>query len=257
MDITVNKAETQPILQRCLNNHPLLWTNLSDENNIEESYVCRGCKNIFSCRSKKWLCKECKYYVCPLCLPYQEPVIPGECENHHKMIWKIDAKIKETFICSVCGIILPQKAGAWTCEICKYILCSYCSKSMKCKKDHLMLWIREKPFHLNSEFFYCDLCSTKSAYLDGVWHCNICDYDVCGECSVKVAKIEVNDWLKDKRINNISKTKEFICQICLEDNVSTVLLPCGHVLCSDCSGTITICPFDRIKCTEKKKLIFS
>ncbi len=54
--------------------------------------------------------------------------------------------------------------------------------------------------------------------------------------------------------DEVAKGSSFTCSICCAKDVDTVLVPCGHVMCSDCArssleagraGGGPVCPFDR------------
>ena len=47
--------------------------------------------------------------------------------------------------------------------------------------------------------------------------------------------------------DNLSVDQAEVCKICLENNVDTILDPCGHaVCCSSCIANVSLCPMDRM-----------
>ncbi|KAJ3689238.1 hypothetical protein LUZ61_018402 [Rhynchospora tenuis] len=44
------------------------------------------------------------------------------------------------------------------------------------------------------------------------------------------------------------------CRICLNSEVDTAMVPCGHVLCSQCSSSVRRCPFCRAHVSQKMKI---
>lgn len=48
------------------------------------------------------------------------------------------------------------------------------------------------------------------------------------------------------------------CTVCLTNNCTTVLIPCGHVcMCTSCSNNITQCPLCRCKFKRTQNLFFA
>ena len=58
-----------------------------------------------------------------------------------------------------------------------------------------------------------------------------------------IGDIEDND--ADDNTADVKTNKTSECNICMENPKNTVLIPCGHVLCSGCSTNISTCPFCR------------
>ncbi|GJV35574.1 sacsin isoform X1, partial [Tanacetum coccineum] len=46
----------------------------------------------------------------------------------------------------------------------------------------------------------------------------------------------------------------FLCRICLSNIIDFTLVPCGHVLCHQCSFALSLCPFCRVQLSETIKM---
>lgn len=44
------------------------------------------------------------------------------------------------------------------------------------------------------------------------------------------------------------------CRVCLTNEVDTIVVPCGHVLCQRCSSAVTRCPFCRHQVTKSQRI---
>ena len=56
-----------------------------------------------------------------------------------------------------------------------------------------------------------------------------------------------------QRLDNIHQA--FLCKICMDAKIDTVLIPCGHwVCCSDCGSNIDKCPLCRNNITLQQKV---
>lgn len=65
---------------------------------------------------------------------------------------------------------------------------------------------------------------------------------------------EENESLKEQLKQQSEKIEEQTkCKICLSNDMSITLLPCGHVICCECSAKITECSFCRTDIQKKHK----
>lgn len=83
--------------------------------------------------------------------------------------------------------------------------------------------------------------------------------------------LEYNKIIKQKeledRFKNISidienqqkeiKKKLNYCQICFDNDIDTVLVPCGHSYCNECIKNSNACFFCRANISKKQHIIFS
>lgn len=75
-----------------------------------------------------------------------------------------------------------------------------------------------------------------------------CDETDIPACTNK----QCNDELQ-QRLQNIHQT--FLCKICMDAKIDTVLIPCGHwVCCSTCSRNIEKCPLCRSNITMRQRV---
>ena len=69
--------------------------------------------------------------------------------------------------------------------------------------------------------------------------------------------IEKMETIINKRKKEYQKTKDTMeCNICMERKINCVLVPCGHIYCSDCVVSSNICPHCRTPYTDIQKLFF-
>ena len=59
---------------------------------------------------------------------------------------------------------------------------------------------------------------------------------------------------KIKKYGNIIHSLE--CSICMDNISDNILLPCGHLFCSNCLNQFTQCPTCRVHILSKSKLYF-
>ena len=259
---------------KCPKEHELLWS--SDTGNTAQrggKFYCNLCQNTFNCANKRWWCKVCNYNVCKLCRPYHQLPVPGECENKHQLNW-VNTPYKSDSSCNSCGLCLPCRSGRWNCSTCKYDLCPLCTKALKCCNGHILTWYNDKPkmTTIIGAQYTCKSCEKTFQFQEGLWHCDFCDYHICGDCSGKNSKIDQKNWLeyrtfKDELIEMQNfdekmkgKTEEdwkLVCKFCLNNLVTCFLLPCGHTLCEKCAVHLKKCPFDRQTIDSKNRLIYS
>ena len=78
-------------------------------------------------------------------------------------------------------------------------------------------------------------------------------YSPCGhvECCMKCAKGNATCGVCDTPVANLLKTyiatddfsDELLCQICMDNELSTVFSPCGHMYCcTECASKLNFCP---------------
>ena len=69
---------------------------------------------------------------------------------------------------------------------------------------------------------------------------------------------KVNDEIERNcivRVETRTKTELFICKICTENKIETVLLPCGHALsCTECTSKLWKCPMCRAQLTAISRI---
>lgn len=73
---------------------------------------------------------------------------------------------------------------------------------------------------------------------------------------------ELEDQYKNISIDIENQQKEIkkklnYCQICFDNDINTVLVPCGHSYCSECIKDSNICFFCRANISKKQHIIFS
>jgi late competence protein required for DNA uptake (superfamily II DNA/RNA helicase) len=66
----------------------------------------------------------------------------------------------------------------------------------------------------------------------------------------------MNTIVKHRKRQYIKTKDKMECTICMENWVNCVLIPCGHVYCSDCVKSSNICPHCRTEFTQVQKLYF-
>jgi len=66
----------------------------------------------------------------------------------------------------------------------------------------------------------------------------------------------MNTIVKHRKRQYIKTKDKMECTICMENRVNCVLIPCGHVYCSDCVQSSNICPHCRTEFTQVQKLYF-
>lgn len=55
--------------------------------------------------------------------------------------------------------------------------------------------------------------------------------------------------------NEADKAKApLLCRVCWSNKIDIVVVPCGHVLCHQCSCDISRCPFCRVRLSKKIKM---
>ena len=63
------------------------------------------------------------------------------------------------------------------------------------------------------------------------------------------AKVEEEEGDQDELAHKRPRSEPFTCQICIDAIVRSVLVPCGHMMCSECTAKTRAskCPFCRRK----------
>jgi len=118
--------------------------------------------------------------------------------------------------------------------------------------------VQEGPYANN--IYICDRCRIRTNCSNGRWHCYSCKFDLCVGCaSTHVLnyynppqpKVEI---VKDP--DTVDVNEKLKCNICMDKTVEYVLIPCGHMLCRECSQKSNKCPFDRNDITQKIKMYY-
>jgi hypothetical protein len=113
----------------------------------------------------------------------------------------------------------------------------------------------------------CDICKVKINCNNGRWHCYPCKFDLCINCASNSVFNYYNAKMKDIKaeeqvIEASSKPvaapdEKFQCKICIDKIVEFMLMPCGHMLCRNCSEITNKCPFDRQNVTQRVRMFFT
>lgn len=72
----------------------------------------------------------------------------------------------------------------------------------------------------------------------------------CAECHGDLKVIVSLLVIQQERADAAQKESEaaksaWTCRVCISNEVDTIVVPCGHVLCHRCSAAVTRCPFCR------------
>ena len=84
----------------------------------------------------------------------------------------------------------------------------------------------------------------------------------CGLClwftriATRVQRAETEEQVRLATAKATSDAEAKLCAICQTHNVDTALVPCGHLLCAQCSRSLPTrtCPFDRSRIENTCKL---
>jgi hypothetical protein len=130
------------------------------------------------------------------------------------------------------------KAGFCYLNIGDMVKCFYCDTGLK---D----WdILDDPFEEHKK--WCDTNSVTCEYLNTVtWD--------------KKINTIIDEKISNATEDEVKSVVETIltCKVCLEKNVSQLLIPCGHTLCSDCVFKVTKCPLCNGDFTQINKMFLS
>ena len=86
------------------------------------------------------------------------------------------------------------------------------------------------------------------------------------ELSKSIEILKYNQLIEFKKLDELNcyithreteLKNRYNCKICFDSHISTVLIPCGHMYCSNCVENITNCYYCRQQIEKKQKLYFS
>ncbi len=276
----------------CQNGHTLGWTPAITPQYANGFYTCNCCGDVLPCGQNRWFCPSCSFDLCPACLPspvrYQYKV----CTHGHPLVWVGANYPVPTYICDLCHGTFPCASFRWCCPTCQFDVCPTCMGTLKCRQGHTLSWNNSVGKMYFGGLYGCDKCRLSRSCPEGRWHCGKCNYDLCVFCAVsspfilsqlqlqlplppqlqpqipvpqpppQPATIASHDSIPPK--GKTEKTSDgkpgeekFLCKVCYVNEVSTMLRPCGHTICSACAGGVALCPFDRKPISEKVKMFFS
>eukprot|EP01022_Parablepharisma_sp_SALTPOND_P024933 TRINITY_DN5629_c0_g1_i2.p1 TRINITY_DN5629_c0_g1~~TRINITY_DN5629_c0_g1_i2.p1 ORF type:complete len:1130 (+),score=51.26 TRINITY_DN5629_c0_g1_i2:173-3562(+) len=128
------------------------------------------------------------------------------CFNDHELQYNTAPKKTANYTCDVCGKKRLSKKGAYSCQECRYNVCTVCrpvegeakeqsvkeekkgnkvspiaSKSFEvCKRNHKLVY-KNNP-EKGTRRYHCDNCGKVFTYMANRWTCESCDYDICSIC---------------------------------------------------------------------------
>ncbi len=211
----------------CGAGHALQWVA---EGGKKAAYACAICgRDGNSCAGGRWGCEECKYWVCPVCRPYERlrielPALSCVCcPKDHLLSWSLEGW-GEKFACSVCGSQREVAKGSWTCA-CDYKVCPQCRPFAQlmairayteCEKTgHPLAW--EKDADIIFSCFQCKRGGLSAA--EGRWKCSDPDgeHSICKECRPNTFSESVQDLKGHFMLPSASAEesgKSFVCSKC-------------------------------------------
>lgn len=229
----------------CSNKHELVYRG-----DVNEYYESKGLGNGYACKNcfkrktdSHWHCRSCNYDICTECGrtagfdPFTKPPV---CTNNHNLNTIVIDNLtwSSHHICAICK---SSATGlVYFCIICSYYQCEYCyillrnsisyHPSVMCPNSHFLNWAREISYK-------CPYCLEQKD--DGYW-CRQCDSTMCGDCSMILVMIFMENQRKihgqEKHVLTwiqkpwtIFSMNEFNCLIC-KDEFSNV----GMFACKAC-----------------------
>ena len=178
------------------------------------------------------------------------------------MEWSTREVGSRNYRCNTCKIDYESCGGRWICQPCDLNVCAGCTGSLTCEQGGKLLYIQSKPQSCEVNLLFCDVCEAEQSYVDGVWHCDHCDYDLCNSCTHKKAVINKSSrFCKElangsRALSGSQLVDEMYCKICYEKRANVAFIPCGHTFCESCAQAMAECPNDRRKIDSKLKLYF-
>eukprot|EP00826_Nyctotherus_ovalis_P043558 TRINITY_DN45_c0_g1_i4.p1 TRINITY_DN45_c0_g1~~TRINITY_DN45_c0_g1_i4.p1 ORF type:complete len:779 (+),score=212.20 TRINITY_DN45_c0_g1_i4:210-2546(+) len=213
--------------RRCLEKHRLEWIEATYTDS--DTYLCESCRQKTPFTNGCWVCKKCKYEICPKCRPRHVGRVKKEekketviCNREHPMKFRALEDPDEIYLCSKCGRAYFGIVKRWDCEECRMDLCRNCIAPPEefkgevvpeietCYNGHGLEFSRAE---MRSGMYKCDLCAKMGHAHDGRWTCFECGVSICHVC--KPAKDATEALVS-------AQTKTMVC-----DN--------GHVLAFSCS----------------------
>ena len=79
-------------------------------------------------------------------------------------------------------------------------------------------------------------------------------YNEASNLGIKTDFLIVGEPKNDNKNKLKTIVNKYDCTICYERHFDTVLVPCGHVICQQCSNTATHCYFCRMSIKLKQKI---
>eukprot|EP01084_Bolivina_argentea_P309173 534761_1 len=236
--------------KRCIEDHAELkyktYKQLiaNDSKLLRIYYKCSECNKQCTSYSGSCVCQGCDYKLCIPCY-FGKDNVQVKCGQEKHELQCVENE--EPRSCDLCSQAMKHHSPQWVCKLCNcWDVCIKCytkGKILMCTDLHPLSYFTKNELVEYDEYkcgsFICVQCTQKINLTYGVYHCAICNYDVCSGCYLKQTKTkneEKKTEIDEEDIMNDSKKCYGCCREVVDVEEKEDQNQSEYYYCNTCGG---------------------